>query len=104
MATSDKKDCRRRQEKYARVLFVAMVFVFVTALAHAQHNSYAVVVGIAGYPNFAQADRLKYSDRDAESFYDFILSPQGGGFLGSNVHLVKNGEATHARIAKEIEW
>lgn len=87
-----------------KLLILCMTCDLFTALAHTQQRNYAVIVGIAGYPNFAEADRLKYADIDAKRFYDFIVSPQGGGFPSSNVHMIRNGEATHDRIAKEIEW
>jgi hypothetical protein len=70
----------------------------------AQDRNYALVVGISGYPNFPQAEKLKYADTDARKFHEFILSPQGGAFPPANVHLITDGEATHSRIQKEIEW
>jgi len=65
---------------------------------------FALVIGIKGYPNFPEGERLNYADADATMFRDFILTPAGGNFPESHVKLLLNGDATHTRIYEEIEW
>jgi len=54
---------------------------------------FAVVIGISDYKDPKIPD-LKYADKDAQSFYDFITSPEGGDFNKDNVLLLKNEQAT----------
>jgi len=65
---------------------------------------YALVIGIAGYPNFAEPERLKYADRDAQLFYEFLQKPEAGGFSRSNIRLLTNENATAVKIRQEIVW
>lgn len=58
---------------------------------------YAVVVGISDYKDPKIPD-LKYADKDAQAFYDFITSPEGGDFNKENVLLLKNEQATLRNI------
>lgn len=104
MATTEKSNKCATDSFRTSLYVLGIVLVFLASFAQGQERNYAVIVGIAGYPHFAEADKLKYADADAKRFYDFILSPQGGGFPASNVHLVTNADATHDHIAKEIAW
>ncbi|MCF6149470.1 MAG: PEGA domain-containing protein [Candidatus Kuenenia sp.] len=54
---------------------------------------YAVVIGISDYKDPKIPD-LKYADKDAQAFYDFITSTEGGDFNKENVLLLKNEQAT----------
>jgi hypothetical protein len=65
---------------------------------------YALVIGIRGYPDFDEADRLKFADRDADAFAAFIESPNGGAFPPGNVRLLRNGGAKRDDIIKAIQW
>ena len=49
-------------------------------------RSYALVLGIANYKNLAAKDQLQFSERDAESIYSILISPEGGNFHAENVH------------------
>jgi tetratricopeptide (TPR) repeat protein len=66
-------------------------------------RSYALVVGIARYQNLAEKDNLQFSERDAESIYSILISPEGGSFPAQNVHRLIGARATLANIRKELE-
>jgi len=59
---------------------------------------WAVVVGISDYKNNPAVTDLKYADRDAQSFYDFLVSPQGGCFKPENIQLLLNEKATVSNL------
>ncbi|HEY1755503.1 MAG TPA: tetratricopeptide repeat protein [Bryobacteraceae bacterium] len=65
-------------------------------------RSYAVVVGIAKYED-AKVRPLEFSDRDAESIYSILISPEGGNFHAENVHKLIGPKATLANIKQELE-
>ncbi len=65
-------------------------------------RSYAVVIGIAKYAD-PQVPALEFSDRDAESIYSILISPEGGNFHAENVHKLVGAKATLANIRHELE-
>src|SRR5690349_20106193 len=68
-------------------------------------RSYAVIVGISGYRNLPENLQLKYAERDAQSIYTILISPEGGNFKAENVHLLLGDRAGLAAIRREIdEW
>jgi tetratricopeptide (TPR) repeat protein len=66
-------------------------------------RSYAVVIGIAKYQNLTPQQNLQYSERDAESIYSILISPEGGAFPAQNVHRLVGAKATLANIRQELE-
>ena len=54
---------------------------------------YAVVIGVSKFKD-PSIPQLKYADRDAQAFYDHLVSPYGGSFNPENILLLKNEEAT----------
>ncbi|MFB3828815.1 MAG: tetratricopeptide repeat protein [Bryobacteraceae bacterium] len=66
-------------------------------------RSYAVVVGVAKYPNLPQNLQLNYSERDAEAIYSILISPEGGNFRAENVHKLVGARATLANLRRELE-
>lgn len=58
---------------------------------------YAVVIGVSEFKD-SKIPALKYADRDAQSFYDYLVSPTGGSFNPANVLLLKNKDATLINI------
>ncbi len=66
-------------------------------------RSYAVVVGVAKYPKLPQNLQLNYSERDAESIYSILISPEGGNFRAENVHKLIGSRATLANLRRELE-
>ena len=65
-------------------------------------RSYALVVGIAGYQD-PKVPKLLYSERDAQSIFDVLISPEGGNFHRENVHLLIGPKATLANLRHELE-
>jgi hypothetical protein len=58
---------------------------------------WAVVVGISDYAHPDIPD-LKYAHRDAQVFYDFLRSPNGGAFPDDHILLLTNSQATLANV------
>jgi uncharacterized caspase-like protein/tetratricopeptide (TPR) repeat protein len=66
-------------------------------------RSYALVVGIAEYPNLPPQGQLKYPYRDAAEVYTALISPEGGQFPAENVHRLLGRQATLANLKRELE-
>jgi len=66
-------------------------------------RSYALVVGIAKYPNLSEQWQLQYPERDAEAIYSILISPEGGNFHAENVHRLIGSKATLANLRNELE-
>ena len=43
-------------------------------------RSYALVVGISKYEKLPESGQLQFPERDAESIYSVLISPEGGEF------------------------
>lgn len=67
-------------------------------------DKFAVLIGISGYPQFPTEKRLKYADRDASEFAEFLRTPSAGAFPESNIRLVTNEHATRAGIKQAMAW
>ena len=68
-------------------------------------RSWAVVVGVSQYPKLAASQQLRFTERDAESIYTILISPEGGAFKAENVHVLTGAKATLAGLRHEIdEW
>src|SRR4029077_288713 len=65
-------------------------------------RSYAVIVGVSRYKNLEPKFQLQYAERDAQSIYTALISPEGGNFRVENVHLLTNEKATLAALRNEI--
>ncbi len=62
-------------------------------------EKYAVIVGISKYANrSSQLPDLQFASRDANTFRDFLLSPEGGSFKSENIRYLINEEASAANI------
>ncbi|MBX9853686.1 MAG: tetratricopeptide repeat protein [Cytophagaceae bacterium] len=61
---------------------------------------WAVVVGVSNYkdPNM----NLKFADKDATDFYNFLKSPEGGALSDDHVVLLTNEKATRSNIIKAL--
>ena len=62
-------------------------------------QTWAVIVGIS---NYQFVDKLRYADKDAEVFYQFLSSPAGGSVPLSNMTLLLNENATTHQIDKTL--
>jgi tetratricopeptide (TPR) repeat protein len=66
-------------------------------------RSYAVVIGIAGYPKLAEKYQLRFPERDAQSMNTILISPEGGSFKAENVRVLTGPQATLAAMRREID-
>lgn len=65
---------------------------------------WAVLIGISQYKDTRIAP-LRYAAADAQSLYDWIVSPQGGKYAPSMVKLLTDADATGVTIKKVLfEW
>ncbi|MGB5032529.1 MAG: caspase family protein [Saprospiraceae bacterium] len=66
------------------------------------NNTYAVVVGISDYQDPGIPD-LRFADKDAEAFANFLRSKAGGSVHSDNLQLLTNTQATAGRIAEALD-
>jgi len=66
------------------------------------NNTYAVVVGISDYQDKDIPD-LRFADKDAEAFANFLRSPAGGSLDGDHLQVLTNTQATAGRIAEALD-
>lgn len=64
-------------------------------------HRFAVVIGISAYAD-ARVPALRYAANDAESFYNWLVSPSGGKFAPSRVNLLLNQKATYTNIKSAL--
>jgi hypothetical protein len=66
-------------------------------------EKYAVVVGVSRY-KYAGAglSNLRFADRDASAFRDFLLSPDGGSFPRENILFLVNEDATAENLRSAL--
>ncbi len=65
-------------------------------------STYAVVVGISDYQDRDIPD-LRFADRDAEAFANYLRSPAGGSLDGDHLKVLTNEKATAGRIAEALD-
>lgn len=78
-------------------------------------NLWAVLIGVSRYkfgadqqdPDSSSIPNLRFADADAISVYDFLRSPEGGGFrdekAGGHMVLLTNEDATKANVESALE-
>lgn len=64
---------------------------------------WAIVVGVGDYQN-DQIEDLKFAAADAQIFYDFVKSPEGGNLPTDHIKLLLNRDATRENILRDMEW
>jgi hypothetical protein len=64
---------------------------------------WAIIMGVSDYQN-DQIDDLNFAAADAQSFYDFIRSPEGGNLPADHIKLLLNRDATRENILRDMEW
>jgi tetratricopeptide (TPR) repeat protein/uncharacterized caspase-like protein len=85
-----------------------LIFCFFTcSILHAQQllkgNTYAVIVGISKYQN-AGIRELRFANRDAQMFSDYLTSPAGGSVPQENIRLLLDSTATNAAVYNALSW
>ncbi|MCC6753389.1 MAG: tetratricopeptide repeat protein [Saprospiraceae bacterium] len=63
---------------------------------------YAVVVGISDYQDKAIPD-LRFADKDADAFANYLRSPAGGSLDGDHLKVLTNQQATAGRLAEALD-
>ena len=63
----------------------------------------AVVIGISDYQDDAIPD-LRFADKDAEAFANYLRSPAGGSLDGDHLKLLTNQQATAAQFVLALDW
>lgn len=71
------------------------------AVENTPQESYAVVVGIAEYPE--PKFKLRFARRDAERMREFLKSSRGGALPDSNITALFDREATRANVQQALE-
>ena len=66
-------------------------------------NTYAVVIGISDYQDKDIPD-LRFADKDAEAFANFLRSNAGGNLDNDHLKLLLNEKATVAQFAIALDW
>jgi uncharacterized caspase-like protein len=66
-------------------------------------RSYALIVGVGKYQNLRESENLLFAERDAESVYSILISPEGGNFRAENIHRLIGPKATLANFRRELE-
>ncbi len=80
-------------------------------------TDYAVVVGVARYPDLAAegvATDLDGPDHDAQAIHDWLVDPDGGRLDPANVRMIRSADVepqdadgpqpSRARIERELKW
>jgi len=68
-----------------------------------QNSTRAVVVGISDYQDKDIPD-LRFADRDAEAFANFLRSPGGGALSSENLRVLINQQATAGQVIAALTW
>lgn len=64
---------------------------------------WAVVIGISRYQNAHKGiPNLRYADRDARAFYEFLKTPQGGAFTEDHIVFLADERATYAKVREAL--
>jgi len=62
---------------------------------------YAIVVGVGNFQE-TNITPLRYAQKDATTFYDYLLDPLGGDFKTENIFLILNEDATKPNIISAL--
>ncbi len=66
-------------------------------------RNFALIIGISDYKDPGISD-LQFAHKDAQEFYQYLKSPDGGAFLENNIKLLINEQATLAAIDNSLDW
>ena len=64
-------------------------------------QAWAVIVGVSEYQN-PGIPSLKFADKDAEAFANFLRRPEGGGYDSDHLHLLLNKDATLTNVKANL--
>jgi tetratricopeptide (TPR) repeat protein/uncharacterized caspase-like protein len=66
-------------------------------------HGYALVIGVAKYPNLSDDLQLQYAESDADMIHAVLTSREGGNFAPENVRKLVGAAATRAGIQQALE-
>jgi parallel beta-helix repeat protein len=66
-------------------------------------QQWGLVIGVGDYEDPTIPD-LNYTEADAQAFYGFLTSPQGGGFQKDHVRFLLNEQATSTAVKGAFSW
>ena len=72
-------------------------------IANPKSTTRAVVIGISDYQDEKIPD-LRFADKDAEAFANFLRSPAGGSLDNYHMKVLLNEEATMAQFGMSLYW
>jgi hypothetical protein len=90
--------------KIAGLIFFTCIlhcFSFAQGSKAAKPKIYAVVVGVSSYKD-STIPNLKYADKDATAFYQFLRSANAGSVPEEDVVLLTNSKATRSNIIRAL--
>ena len=87
--------------------FLFILCFLISIIAYAQQvqkgNTYAVIVGISDYQSDGIA-KLRFANRDAQMFFNYLRSPAGGAVPQDNIRLLLDSTATNAAVYNALSW
>ena len=82
-----------------RISLLLVLLMGMGGFVLAYNNTYAIIIGVADYKNFAPGDGdLKYTINDAQSFAEFLKSKKGGSVPEANIVLLTDAQASKENI------
>jgi Caspase domain len=61
-------------------------------------RTYGLVMGIGKFKYLSESHGLEFADKDAFDFYNFLVSPEGGGLPRDAIKLLRQEEATSVAV------
>ena len=61
-------------------------------------RTYGLVMGIGKFKYLSESHGLDFADKDAFDFYNFLVTPEGGGLTRTAIKLLRQEEATSAAV------
>jgi hypothetical protein len=61
-------------------------------------RTYGIIVGVGKFKHLPAANQLEFAAKDAFDFFNFLVSPQGGGLTRDAIKLLREEEATSAAM------
>jgi hypothetical protein len=75
-----------------------------TSFRVTEGNRFAVIIGVSDYQD-TRIPSLRYASKDAQAFYDWLISPEGGKYSPSHVKLLLDQDANGKNIKSALyEW
>ena len=99
----------KKMKNFLFSFFALLIGIFIPITSTSQvlnmegGSTYAVVVGISDYQDPGIPD-LRFADKDAEAFANFLRSPAGGSLDEEHLKLMTNEEVTLGKFDAALWW